>query len=120
MFDFPEDEDDSELRLSIGIQEKLQATLGHLVSSARLVDASPENLRRRTPPVREPAVEAAQTVNLRIEPDPTEEDINVWLSRLHGESGAASACTFIYVALGNLNRRNLLTSNSCMAPQCAS
>lgn len=108
VFDFADDEDDSEPRLSLRIHEKLQATLSLLVSSVRLADASPEYLRRLQS-LCEPVVEAAQTVNLRIQPDPSEEDIKVWLSRLHkAESGATSACTFIYIVLGNPQKEELV------------
>lgn len=108
VFDSFDDEDDSEPRLSLHLQDKLQTTLSHLVSSSRLIDASPEYLRRLQL-LCEPAVEAAQTVNLRIQPDPSEEDIKVWLSRLHkAESGAVSACTFIYIALGNPQKEELV------------
>ncbi|KEF53122.1 uncharacterized protein A1O9_11030 [Exophiala aquamarina CBS 119918] len=108
VFDFLDEDDDSEPRLSVASHEKLQATLSHLVTSARLIDASPEYLRRLQV-LCEPAIEAAQTVNLRTQPDQTEEDIKVWLNRLHkAESGAASACTFIYIALGNPQKEELV------------
>jgi len=107
VFDFNDEDEDSEPRLSVATHEKLQATLNRLVSSARLSDASSEHLRRLQV-LCEPAIEAAQTVNLRIEPDSTE-DIKGWLTRLHkAESGVASACTFIYISLGNSQKEELV------------
>jgi cohesin loading factor subunit SCC2 len=101
VFDPPDDEDDSqELRLAIPVHEKLQAIMSRLVSSGRLGDASTEYLRHLQQ-LCEPAIEAAQTVNLQVPSDPSDEDTSNWLRKLHKvTSGAASACTLIYTSLG--------------------
>ncbi|ETI21282.1 hypothetical protein G647_07628 [Cladophialophora carrionii CBS 160.54] len=106
IFDLPDDDDDlEEPRLTIPVHEKLQAVMSQLVSSGRLGDAPTEHLQRLQR-LCEPAIEAAQTVNLRVPSEPSDEDMSTWLARLHkGTSGAASACTLIYTSLGS--SRNL-------------
>ncbi|KIV87375.1 hypothetical protein PV11_02926 [Exophiala sideris] len=100
MFDSPDKDEDSEPRLTIAVHEKLQTNLNQLVSSARLADAPLEYLQRLQR-ICEPAVEAAQTVNLRLSPDPSDDDVATWLSKLHkAENGGMSSCTLIYTVLG--------------------
>ncbi|KAJ9613447.1 Sister chromatid cohesion protein 2 [Cladophialophora chaetospira] len=109
IFDQSEDEDDSEdLRLAVRTHKDLQDTLSQLVSSGRLTDASTEYLKRLQL-LCEPAIEAAQTLNLRAPSDPSNEDISTWLSKLRkGRSGAASACTLIYTVLGAPHNQELV------------
>lgn len=108
MFDPPDEDDDSEPRLAVAVHEKLQTTLNQLVSSARLADAPLEYLQRLQR-ICEPAVETAQTVNLRLPSEPSDEDVGTWLSKLHkGESGAVAACTLIYTVLGAPQNQDLI------------
>ncbi|KIX08324.1 uncharacterized protein Z518_02980 [Rhinocladiella mackenziei CBS 650.93] len=108
IFDLSHDKDDAEPRLAIPLQEKLQAILGQLVSSDCLGDASSEHLQRLQG-LCEPAIEAAQSINLKIPSDPSDEDIAIWLSKLHrAENGAFSACTLIYTVLGASQNEDLI------------
>ncbi|KAJ9496562.1 Sister chromatid cohesion protein 2 [Exophiala xenobiotica] len=108
IFELPDDEDESEPRLSAQTQEKLQSILSQLVSVGRLMDAPLEYLQRLQR-ICDPAIEAAQTVNLRLPQDPSEDDITTWLTKLHkGEIGAVSACTLIYTVLGASQHQDLV------------
>lgn len=108
VFDAPDDEDEAEPRLTISVHEKLQSVMNQLSSSNRLRDASAEYLQRLQR-LCEPAIEGAQSVNLRLPTDPSDEDIRGWTSNLHKcESGAASACTLIYTILGASQNEDLI------------
>ncbi|KAH0844398.1 putative sister chromatid cohesion protein Mis4 [Fonsecaea pedrosoi] len=108
IFDLPDDEDDTEPRLAIRLQEKLQSTLNQLLTSGRLCDVSPEYLQRLQK-ICEPVIERAQAINLQVPPGGSDEDTSTWLSKLHtAESGAASACTLIYTVLGAPQNQDLL------------
>ncbi|EXJ84426.1 hypothetical protein A1O3_05093 [Capronia epimyces CBS 606.96] len=100
IFDVPNDEDEAEQRLSIHVQEILQGILSQLLASRRLADTPTEYIQRLQR-LCEPAIEAAQMVNMRVPSDTSAGDIATWLVKLHkGESGAAAACTLIYTVLG--------------------
>ncbi|EXJ74712.1 uncharacterized protein A1O5_01407 [Cladophialophora psammophila CBS 110553] len=109
VFEVPGGEDDTEPRLSIRLHEQLQSAMSQLLSSGRLGDASVEYLRRLQR-ICEPAIEAAQTVNLQLPSDPTDENISAWLSKLHkAENGAASASTLVYTVLGAPHNQDLIS-----------
>ncbi|KIW87537.1 uncharacterized protein Z519_11860 [Cladophialophora bantiana CBS 173.52] len=109
MFDVPGGEDDTEPRLAIRVHEQLQSVMSQLLSSGRLGDASVEYLRRLQR-ICEPAIEAAQTVNLQLPSDPTDENISAWLSKLHkAENGAASASTLVYTVLSAPHNQDLIS-----------
>lgn len=108
MFDIPDDEGDSEPLLASPVHEKLQATLTRLIASDRLGDVSPGYLQRLQA-LCEPAIEAAQTINLRVLSDSSDEDITTWLSNLHkAGSGAVAACTLVYTVLGTTQNQDLV------------
>lgn len=109
MFDVIDTENDSdEPRLAVTVHEKLQVSMSQLVSSNRLNDVSTEYLQRLQR-LCEPAIEAAQTVNLRAPADLSQQDISIWLSKLHqGVSGAAAANTLIYTVLGASQNQELV------------
>ncbi|OQU94189.1 hypothetical protein CLAIMM_00583 isoform 2 [Cladophialophora immunda] len=112
VFDWPDEEDDAEPRLAIALQERLQSIMSQLLNSDRLGDVSLECLRRLQR-ICEPAIESAQTVNLQIILDPSDEDISTWLSNLQkAESGATSACTLIYTVLGASQNEDLVNSEA--------
>ncbi|KIW33703.1 uncharacterized protein PV07_00531 [Cladophialophora immunda] len=112
VFDLPDEEDDAEPRLAIALQERLQSIMSQLLNSDRLGDVSLECLRRLQR-ICEPAIESAQTVNLQIILDPSDEDISTWLSNLQkAESGATSACTLIYTVLGASQNEDLVNSEA--------
>ncbi|OAP63018.1 hypothetical protein AYL99_02245 [Fonsecaea erecta] len=108
IFDLPDDEDDTEPYLALRLQETLQSMMSQLLTSGRLREASLESLLRLQR-VCEPAIEAAQTINLRLPPDPSDEDMSAWLSKVHkAERGAISACTLIYTILGAPQNQDLV------------
>ncbi|KAJ9643726.1 Sister chromatid cohesion protein 2 [Knufia peltigerae] len=109
IFEVPhEDDDDAEPRLSLKTQDQLQTMLNQLVIANRLTDAPLEYVQRLQR-ICEPAVEAAQTTNLRLSQEPSEDDILSWLAKLNQEEiGAMSACTLIYTVLGASQNQDLV------------
>ncbi|KAG9768012.1 NADH-ubiquinone oxidoreductase subunit, partial [Aureobasidium melanogenum] len=108
IFDVPDEEDEAEPRLTIATHEKLQGILSKVVASGRLADASTEYIQRLQQ-LCEPAIEAAQTVNLRVPSNASPEDLGIWLAKIHkAESGAAAACTLIYTVLGAAQNTDLV------------
>lgn len=108
IFDVPDEDDDAEPRLAVHVQENLQGTLSKVLASGRLADVAAEYIQRLQR-LCEPAIEAAQTVNMRVPSDPSPEDLATWLAKLHkGESGAAAACTWIYTVIGASQNTDLI------------
>ena len=104
----PDDSEDSEPSLSIGTQEALQRNLTQLVSNNRLRDVSSDYLKRLQA-ICEPAIETAQTTNLKLQASASDDDISAWLSQLQkAESGISSACTLAYIVLGNVQNEDLV------------
>ncbi|EXJ94544.1 hypothetical protein A1O1_02940 [Capronia coronata CBS 617.96] len=108
MFDMPDEDDEAEPRLTIQTQEQLQGVLSKVLHSGRLAEAPIEYIQRLQR-LCEPAIEAAQTVNMKVPSDLAAEDITTWLGKVHkGESGAAAACTMIYTVLGASQHTELI------------
>lgn len=110
IFHIPDDDDgdDTEPRLTISLQAKLQTIMSQLLSAGRLNDVSADYIQRFQR-LLEPAIGGARMVNLRLQSDPSGEDITIWLSKLREiEIGAASACSLIYTVLGSSDNQDLV------------
>ena len=101
LFEPPDEEEDSKIRLTVSVLGRLQTRLKLLVDLNRLSDILPEHMKRLQQ-VCEPSIEIAQTLNLRLNQSPSEDDLSTWQQRIHrSENGAMSACVFVYTTLGN-------------------
>jgi len=109
-FELLDDDEDSHPRLSLKVLERLQVSLKQLVSYGNLSDVATDDLRRLQQ-LCEHSIEAAQTLNLKLPDDPSEDDLLKWRARIRkAENGAASACTVIYTVLGNVQDEALLSA----------
>lgn len=110
-FDVVDDGDSTEPRLSLKTLERLQTSLKKLVDLQRMQDVSVEHLRRLQR-LCEPAVDYAQTVNLRLTSEHSADDQEHWRQKLtQMETGVVSSSICIYTMIGCPHEEVLLLSD---------
>lgn len=106
-FDFVDDED-RRYRISTSVLQKLQASAKYLVKNGVLKNISFDHLRRLQR-LCEPAMERAQMTDLKIESDPSENELARWTSRVtDAENGLGSACVILWTVLADPHEMNML------------
>ena len=99
-FEPPDEEDDFKLRLSSATLGQLQSQTKQLVSLDRLDDVSTDYIKRLQQ-VCDSSIDAAQSVNLRLDGLSSEENLQAWRSRTKkAENGVLSALLYLQLALG--------------------
>jgi cohesin loading factor subunit SCC2 len=99
--------DDSAARLATKVHSKLQNAIKKLTVSNKFKEMPPDDIKRLQKICEGPVVHA-QTINLRLGDDATEEDVNHWrVSMSRAENGLTSACTLAWTILGSLENKEL-------------
>ncbi|KPI35490.1 Protein rad9 [Cyphellophora attinorum] len=95
------EDDDLPYRLTSSALEKLRARLSSLVDLKRLGEVSQDDIQQLRQ-LCEGSIKRTQTLNLRLEDNPTEEEVEEWQKRLIiAESGLGSASVYLFTAMGD-------------------
>ncbi|KAF7512981.1 hypothetical protein GJ744_011247 [Endocarpon pusillum] len=99
--------DESTSHLATKVHSKLQNAIKKLTISQNFERVQPDDVRRLQK-ICEGPILFAQTINLHLGEEPSEEDAKHWqASMLRAENGLTSACTVAWTILGSLENKEL-------------
>jgi cohesin loading factor subunit SCC2 len=94
-------------RLATKIHSKLQNAIKKLAHSNKFREIPPDDVKRLQKMCEGPILQA-QTINMLVGDEPSEEDVNLWRTNiLSAENGLTSACTLVWTILGSIENKEL-------------